>query len=292
MANKKYSLYFYQVFENDALKDYLEHMAQKGWRLVKVGSMLLQFESCAPHSIRYCVEIMEKPSAYASNQTLPLKRYREFCQDAGWNYIGTNGLLHVFCTEDPEAIPVETDPQERYERILSACRGTNRTILLMYSFISLLNLFSCWKNGTLLCTQGFVVLILLCAGIYYLGDFQVWKRRAQTALADAGVLPRLSWASVRTKNTLSVTGILLLCLLSLFHTVGAASSAVLPYLLVYLIIYIIMLLFFSRLLYWLREKKAFDRSTNKLIYWGSAVFIIILIMIVCSAALCFFLNNY
>ena len=60
----KYVPAFFQVFENDSLRDYLEDMALKGWRLVSVGSLFLRFEPCAPHRIRYCVEVMEKPSAY------------------------------------------------------------------------------------------------------------------------------------------------------------------------------------------------------------------------------------
>lgn len=62
MKNRKIVPAFFQVYENDCLRDYLEHMAQKGWKLSSVGSMFLHFEACKPHRIRYCVEIMEKPS--------------------------------------------------------------------------------------------------------------------------------------------------------------------------------------------------------------------------------------
>ena len=41
------------------------------------------------------MEIMEKPSAYASNQTKERKTYREFCEDAGWDYVGSTGYLHI-----------------------------------------------------------------------------------------------------------------------------------------------------------------------------------------------------
>lgn len=119
----KYVPAFFQVFENDSLRDYLEDMALRGWRLVSVGSLFLRFEPCAPHRIRYCVEVMEKPSAYASNQSENLKAYREFCRDAGWDYAGSIGYLHIFFTEDEEAVVVETDPKERYERICQACQG-------------------------------------------------------------------------------------------------------------------------------------------------------------------------
>lgn len=292
MANKKYSFNFFQVYENDALRDYLEYMAQKGWRLTKVSSMLLHFESCEPHAIRYCVEIMEKPSVYASNQTLPLKRYREFCKDAGWHYIGTNGLLHIFCTEDAEAIPVETDAEERFERILRACTGNNRMIILLFSIIGFMNLISCWQKRTLLCSQGFIVFILLLAGIYYIGDFQLWRRRASAALIDTGTLPRLSWGFIRTKNNVSIVAVFAACILFLLYTGGTAPSEALPYLLLYLAVYVIMMVVFSRLLYWLREKKDFGRGTNILIYWGFAALVILFLTAILSFALFAFLNIY
>lgn len=282
MKNKKRALNFYQIFENDSLRDYLEHMALKGWRLTKMGSVFLHFESCEPHSIRYCVEVMEKPSAYASNQTLPLKRYREFCQDAGWSYIGTNGILHIFCTEDMDAVPVETDAWERYMRICRASLGNNQTILILFSLISLMNLFFCWQKKTLLCKQGFIALFLVCTGLYFIGDFLLWKNRAKRSLAESGILPHSVWTSVSQKNNFCAAAILILCILFLFFTAGNASSAALPYILIYLIFYLIMMFIFSVLIHWLREKKNFAKGTNILIYWGAA-----LLLAIISAAIIF-----
>lgn len=277
MTNKKYAFSFYQIYENDALRDYLEHMALKGWLLTKIGSAYLQFEACTPHPIRYCVEVMEKPSAYASAQTLSLKRYREFCRDAGWQYIGTNGFLHIFCTEDLDAVPVETDPWERFERILRACRGNNRMLLILSTLISLINLLSCWMKKTLLCANGFSVLILVSAVLFFIGDFLVWKHRAQTSLSETGALPCLSWTSVRTKDLLIVSVIFALCVLFLLFSVADAPGKALLCLLLFLIIYVIMMFIFSGLLRWLREKKDFGRGTNMLIYWGTAALLFLIV---------------
>lgn len=277
MKNKKYAFNFYQIFENDALRDYLEHMALNGWRLTKIGSIFLHFEACVPHPIRYCVEVMEKPSAYASNQTLPLKRYREFCRDAGWDYIGTNGFLHIFCTEDMEAVPVETDVRERYARICGASRGITRTTVILFSAISLINLSVCWQKKTLLCTQGFLVLLLLSAGLYMTGDFLLWKNRAKRSLAESGILPHYMWASTSRKNNLGVAAILILCICFLLFSCSNAPSAALPYILAYLFIYLISMSVFSALLYWLREKNDFAREINILIYWGAALLLVVLI---------------
>lgn len=288
MKHKKYSWNLYQVHENDALKDELEQMAKKGWRLVKVGSSipLLTFEACDPHPIRYCVEVMEKPSTFASNQTLPLKRYREFCKDAGWDYLGTNGLLHIFCTEDMETPDVETDPQERFERIVNACKAVNRSILLLFTFIILINLIPCWVKRTLLCSQGLVAAFLLLVEGYYIGEYWFWKRRALASLSGTGSLPRLSCKSVRMKNSLIIAVVLILCALLLLYTIGGSrSSAVIPFLMLYLAVYVVMLLFFGRLLHWLREKKDFSPGVNKLIYWGAGAFMVILILLIISVFL-------
>lgn len=279
MKSKKISFNFYQIFENDALKDYLEHMALKGWRLVTINSLVLHFEACDPHPIRYCVEVMEKPSVYASNQTLPLKRYREFCRDAGWNYIGTNGLLHIFQTEDTEALPVETDPRERCDRIIKACRGNNRTLAVLFLLIGLMNLISCWMKRTFLCSQGFVVLILLAAGSYYIGEFLLWKSRAQARLKDTGTLPHMDWVSVRMKNLLSVAVIFVFCILFILYTAAGTFASALPYIGLYLIFYIAAMLIFTGIIHRLREKHNFGQRTNLLIYWGFVIFITLLVII-------------
>lgn len=282
MKNKKHVFALYQIFENDSLRDYLEDMAKQGWKLTSVTNMRLLFEACEPHPIRYCVEVMDKPSAYASNQTLPLKRYREFCKDAGWNYIGNNGLLHIFYTEDMNAIPVETDSEERYDRICHASAGGNRTTLILFSLISLLNLFICFQKRTLLCPQGFIVLILICTAAFYIGDFYLWKRRALRTLSLTKTLPHTRWRAARLKNNSSIALILLICMLYLIYTsfnaLTDAPPTVLITLLVYLGIYGLMMFFFSHLIYWLREKNTFSRATNIFIYWGVGLTLVILLM--------------
>jgi len=276
MKNKKRTFAFYQIYENDALKEYLEDMALKGWKLAKIGQILLYFEACEPHPIRYCAEVMEKPSALASNQTLQLKRYREFCRDAGWNYLGTNGYLHIFYTEDMDALPVETDAKERFERICKASMNVNRTMLIIFPLISLLNLYTCYTRGTLLCSQGFLALFLMGTLCFYLGDYLLWKRRAKASLNDTGTLPCTPWPSVHRKNNTVLLVVLLLCAVYLLQTTGNAPFEAFPYILLYLGLYIVMLIFFSFLIHRLRDRYAFSTGMNMLIYWGSAFVLVML----------------
>lgn len=266
---KKYVPAFFQVYENDALKNYLEFMAGKGWRLKSVGSMLLCFEACAPCRIRYCVEVMDKPSAYASNQTEKLKTYREFCRDAGWEFAGSTGFLHIFYSEDDNAILVETDPKERYERICQACQGTIRMFAVLLGIIVAMNLYSCYREGTLLCLNGWVAAVILCAAGWSVGEFSMWKKKAGRSVEESGVLPCIAWTYAKRKNCGAVVLTLVCCSAPLIYTLGRYSSWMLAGVMVWYLVYVgLLLLVFTRVLYWVREKRAYTTKANIIIYWG------------------------
>lgn len=271
-----------ELYEGEALKSYLEHMALEGYRLVKIGSYFLYFEVCEPHPIRYCVEIMEKASVYASNQTLALKRYREFCKDAGWDYIGTNGFLHVFYTEDMDALPVETDAQERYERTCQICRKNNRIITITFALFMLFNLYSCALEKSFLNFNGYVFFFLLIFLTYQLIGTRSWIRKARRSLEENGTLPALDWESTRRKNKWLLLSVLFLTVILFGMVLAKSTSQSLPFLVMYLLMYAIMLFIFSRLLHWLREKKAYSKKTNILIYWGVAAALTVFTTVVIS----------
>lgn len=284
MKNKKHVLCFYQVYENDALKNYLEHMAQKGWKLTGFDNFFLHFQACSPHPIRYCVEVMENASPYASNQSPSLIQYREFCRDAGWDYKGTNGYLHVFSTDDTEAIPVETDSRERYENICRASAGVYRSFFFLFLLLGPLNLYICYQKGTLFNAHGAAVLLFLGATVWSVGDFLLWKHRARLSLENTGFLPLVPWKSVFLKNVLAALLVLLFALIMFSATFSGIPSRTRSFILPYFLALGILFLVFSGLISLLREKYAFSRKTNIMIYWGVALVLTILFTGIFSAA--------
>lgn len=278
MKHKKCTLALYQIYENDALKDYLEAMALKGWKLTKIGQLFLHFEAVEPQPVRYCVEIMEKPSAFASNQSPGLKAYREFCKDAGWDYLGSNGYLHIFCTEDRDALPVETDADERYQRICQAGGGTVIMSFFIFLVVILANLGTCISQRTFFCPAGFFILFLTGILFFSVGDYLLWKRRARASLEHSGTLPCASWKAVRFKNHTANGVTILMCAAFLFLSFRGLHdvNSTLPIILLFLGIYLMAMLFFSFLIRNLRDKHSFSRDTNLLIYWGSVFILLIL----------------
>ena len=282
-TKSKYVPAFFQVYENDSLKEYLEDMALKGWQLKGVGSLFLRFEPCRPHRIRYCVEVMEKPSAYASSQSENLRAYQEFCRDAGWDYAGTTGYLHIFYTEDYEAVVVETDPQERYERICQACQGNNWLACGVFGLIVLLNLYSCYLKETLFCMNGWVVFLMTGAMAVSLGAFLRWKGMAGRSLREEGVLPYSPWKTAKRKNVTIIVTIIIMSMAPLLYTIGQYSSKTLIWVTAGMWMYVILLAFiFAKLIHWLRVKKAYSTRTNMFLYWGISL---VIGMVACAGML-------
>ena len=288
--SKKYVMINFLVHESDALKNYLEDMALQGWKLEKIGNVFLHFTSCPPHPVRYCVEIMERPSVYASNQTPAQKGYREFCEEAGWDYVGYSGYFHVFRTEDPDVADVETDPEMRCQHIIQAEGSNSKMIAVLFGLIALPNLLACYREGTVLNVNGLCVLLLLGASGYTIGSFLSWKRRADITLSTAGTLPSADWRTVRLKNTCWTVGILAIAFIYVFWTLGSVSSseyfsyAVIGFV-IWLLFFFLLLLFFSRILRWLREKRAFSNRMNILIYWGSGLILLLILLGIVTAVI-------
>lgn len=274
--NKKYVIASFEIYENDAFRDYLEHMALQGWKLKKPGSFFLQFEACSPHPIRYCVEVMEKAGAFISDQTPERRSYREFCQDAGWDYVGSNGLQHIFSTEDPDALPVETDTQERYEHICRVCRKNVWLSSGLLLLMALLNLHFCVSFGAVRSINGFAFLLLAAVSLYISIHYLIWKRRAARTLREDGTLPSADFRRLRRRSILLILGSLLSGILFYALTDPALAIRTLPFAALFLVCYVLTLMFFSFFIRWLREKKAFSRRTNLFLYWGSVVVFILI----------------
>ena len=75
-----------------------------------------------------------------------------------------------------------------------------------------------------------------------------------------------------------------------FWTLGSISSseyfsyAVIGFV-IWLLFFFLLLLFFSRILRWLREKRAFSNRMNILIYWGSGLILLLILLGIVTAVI-------
>ena len=99
-------------YDVEAMESWLSDMAAKGLVLSKDGFFFgfAIFEKTEPKTMRFRLE----PSKYNSttlNEFLPPEEAQELYESMGWRYVAVRGNFHIYCTDDPEARELHTDPQ-------------------------------------------------------------------------------------------------------------------------------------------------------------------------------------
>lgn len=68
----------------DTQEKWLNKMSSQGYRLVRTGKLLYEFESCSPNEVQYCVEFIGEKSRQNAED------YRHFLEDLGYKVFYKN----------------------------------------------------------------------------------------------------------------------------------------------------------------------------------------------------------
>lgn len=105
----------YDIYQTDTIKEYLEDMALKGWRLKNLTNGYT-FEKIEPKKLIYSVAFFEKKDKF-DEKPEDMLEYIEYCKAAGWQYIDETKNLLIFVSENENIVPIETDQTLKYQRI-------------------------------------------------------------------------------------------------------------------------------------------------------------------------------
>ena len=76
---------------------WLNKMSEKGYRLVRTGKLLYEFEKCKPDEVTYCVEFIGEKSKESSID------YANFLEDMGYKVFFQKYQSKLFCWKSPLA---------------------------------------------------------------------------------------------------------------------------------------------------------------------------------------------
>jgi len=119
----------FELNECNAMKEYLEKMALKGWKLQKIKTIMetmglgkplfsiFVFEKIQPQKLVYAVEVIDKITLFGGKPEEQEQEYLEFCKEAGWQFVSGYSRVHVFVSDDLEIVPIETDEKMKFETI-------------------------------------------------------------------------------------------------------------------------------------------------------------------------------
>lgn len=117
MKNTKRVRIKFEFFDRAGISKYLEEQAQQGWMLKKIGRLFWTFEKIEPAPLHFAVTYFPKASEYDPEPSEEQALFYEMCEHTGWKLVTTSAQMQIFCNEDENPVPIETDPCVDVENI-------------------------------------------------------------------------------------------------------------------------------------------------------------------------------
>lgn len=119
--NNKWVIYNFLPYEYEHLEEYLEKMASRGWILDDMMGAYLKFKKGEPKNLKYSVDIMDSVSFFDGKDSNKAVEYREYCKEAGWNFVCEREKIQVYCSEyNKDKVEIHTDETEKFNTIRKA----------------------------------------------------------------------------------------------------------------------------------------------------------------------------
>lgn len=195
MGNFKYQFFDFRLFDYTGVEKHLEKMAAKGWQFVSVGSYWWKYKKAEPAKVKYSVTYVPEATQFAPE---PLEKQMDidaYCEEAGWKKVGTWMQMQIFRTENPDAVPIETDEELRLDAIHGSMKKNFWThlLLLLLFILNANNLFSAAKDNIIVFLASgstlwvfslwlWGILLLAFDTGYYIGWYCKAKRRVKNGM--------------------------------------------------------------------------------------------------------------
>ena len=214
MKNVKYQWNTFQPYDFQGVEAHLAAMAAKGWRLEKARGSLWKYRRADPAQVRYAVTYSAGASQFEPGPTEGEQSLEELCAAAGWTKVSDCLQMQIFSTEDPAAVPLETDEELRLENIHRSMRKNflpaNIVLLVLGLLISCsflgtlfvkpLRIFQ--RGASLLSGPLFVLVALL--EIYTLCHYYGWRRRSRRSIEEGGPCAPINTRAYQRLNAVSL----------------------------------------------------------------------------------------
>ena len=120
MRKTKRRLETLSFYDHTGISSHLEKMAAKGWMLERVANYGWIYRRMEPRKLRFAVSYYPKASEYDPEYPDSQQTFHEFCAHTGWKLVCTTFQMQVFCNENEDPVPIETDPVLEVETIHAA----------------------------------------------------------------------------------------------------------------------------------------------------------------------------
>lgn len=258
MAKYKYQLSTFNLFDYAGVERHLEKMAAKGWQFDSIGSFAWKYKKIKPANLKYSVTYIPEASEFDPEPLEKQKDMETYCEEAGWKKVGNWLQMQIFCSENPDAVPIETEEELRLEYIEKSMKKNflfSHTLLLVVFILNAFSTFGTAKNNWPMflsdssrlwnCGIWMWGIFLLLFDIAY---YMIWMHRAKNAVKEGRNCPeprayrywnRIAWC------------VLLLLLAGMFFSY---TSGMIWFMVVYLVCILLIILGVRKVQKKLKEK--------------------------------------
>ena len=107
---KKWEIPFFSFYDHTGMEHHLEKRARQGWMLDKMSGLGWTFRRIPPQPLKFTVSYADQESLYEPEPSEHRQTFQEFCEHAGWKLAASAPWVQVFYNEQPDSVPIETDP--------------------------------------------------------------------------------------------------------------------------------------------------------------------------------------
>lgn len=214
-------------YDQTTMQKQFEKMASEGWLIEKISAYFWTYRRIAPTNLHITVTYFPSASEFDPGPSEKQQMLEEFAARDGWKLLARWGQIQVFCNEQVDPTPIETDPVIQVNTIW---RAMKKNLIPSHLMVLALVLYQLTFNGYRLFTETIdflstpyllasipIWLLLLLAEIVELATCFYWHRKAKPAAENGIFIP------VKTNRFLSLA-LLLSCLVIFFNTLKLPSG--------------------------------------------------------------------
>lgn len=192
----------YSFYDHTGMEKHLERMAADGWLLEKIRSNIWHYRRISPADLRFCVTYFPRASEFDPEPGEGQQLFYDFCTHTGWKLAAASAQLQIFYNENPDPVPIETDPELELDSLNRSMKKGNLPICIVFMAISLLMtallihtlrtdpLDFLSDAGSVMASWEWLILFLFC--VIEVGGYYRWYRKARKAAARGEFLESAS----------------------------------------------------------------------------------------------------